>query len=110
MYIPGTPMRYGDSVIRGPNTNWRKSWRGDDVAVDEVGFVCGKLCCGADGLADDAVAESRGESLHLGDDGRGGIADVAVGHVRVGPYGMDKEKQMTADTRTQRVVRRECSS
>jgi hypothetical protein len=30
--------------------------------------------------------------------------------VRVGPYGMDKEKQMTADTRTQRVVRRECSS
>ena len=83
---------------------------GHDVAADEVGIVCGKLCCGADGLADDAVAESRGESLHLGDDGRGGIADVAVGHVRVGPYGMDKEKQMTADTRTQRVVRRECSS
>ena len=81
-----------------------------NVAADEVGFVCGKLCCGADGLADDAVAESRGESLHLGDDGGGGIADVAVGHVRVGPYGMDKEKQMTADTRTQRVVRRECSS
>jgi len=84
--------------------------KGVNVAADEVGFVCGKLCCGADGLADDAVAESRGESLHLDDDGRGGIADVAVGHVRVGPYGMDKEKQMTADTRTQRVVRRECSS
>ena len=49
---------------------------GHDVAADEVGIVCGKLCCGADGLADDAFAESWGESFDLGDDGRSGIACV----------------------------------
>ena len=62
---------------------------GHDIAADEVEIVCGQLAGGADGLADDAVAESRGEPLDLGDDGRSGIACVAVGHVRVGPYGMD---------------------
>ncbi|EUA04824.1 dehydrogenase domain protein [Mycobacterium kansasii 662] len=25
MYMPGTPMVYGDSVVRGPNTSWRMS-------------------------------------------------------------------------------------
>lgn len=62
---------------------------GHDVTADEVGIVCGKLCCGADGLAYHAVAESRGESLDLGDDGCGGIADLAVRHVCVGPNGVD---------------------
>src|SRR4029079_17963432 len=62
---------------------------GHNVAADEVGVVFGELCRGADSLADDAVAESWGKSLDLGDDGRGGIAGVSVGHVRVGPYGVD---------------------
>jgi hypothetical protein len=83
-------MRYGDSVIRGPNTNWRKSLAPVMISPPtKVEIVCGQLAGGADGLADDAVAESRGEPLDLGDDGRSGIACVAVGHVRVGPYGMD---------------------
>jgi hypothetical protein len=47
---------------------------GHDVATGEVEIVCCDVCGGADGLADDTVAETRGEALDLRDDGRGGIA------------------------------------
>ena len=90
MYIPSTPMRYGDSVIRGPITNWRKS-----LAPVMISPPTKLRLCAANWLVVLMVwpmTRSRNpgaEPLDLGDDGRSGIACVAVGHVRVGAYGMD---------------------
>jgi len=52
-----------------------------NVAAGEVWVICGHIGGGPRGLTDDAVAESWCEPLDLGDDRRGGIAGIAVGHV-----------------------------
>src|SRR5690606_27069150 len=62
---------------------------GGEVAADEVGVVALEIRRREAVAADDAVAEPGREALDLGLDALGGVLGRAVGHVAVGPDGVE---------------------
>jgi hypothetical protein len=83
MYMPGRPMPYGDSVIRGQTRAGDILRAGVDVAADVVGVVHGHLGGGTDGLPGDAVAEAGAKRSIWAMIAPGGVTGKAVWHMSI---------------------------